>query len=123
MHVFVKSCNRNFCQYLLSCVRAVCMSSEIGVKIDYPIIVRRFQFLSLGAGGLPFSLSPAPESPIQLHLSNSGYLTYLMRAARNLPLDSRLKFSILLAVPSCCAFTMLHYIRLAECSGHDRARD
>ena len=64
MHVFVKSCNRNFCQYLLSCVRAVCMSSEIGVKIDYPIIVRRFQFFSLGAGGLPFSLSPAPESLI-----------------------------------------------------------
>ena len=105
------------------CVRAVCMSSEIGVKIDYPIIVRRFQFLSLGAGGLPFSLSPAPESPIQLQLFYNGYLTYLMLAARNLPVDSSLKFSILLAVPSCCAFTMLHYIRLAECSGHDRARD
>ena len=64
MHVLFKSCNRNFCQYLLSCVRAVCMSSEIGVKIDCPIIVRRFQFFSLGAGGLPFSLSPAPESLI-----------------------------------------------------------
>ena len=32
-----------------------------------------------------------------------------MFAARNLPLDSSLKFSILLAVPSCCTFTMLHY--------------
>ena len=32
-----------------------------------------------------------------------------MRAARNLPLDSSLKFGILLAVPSCCTFTMLHY--------------
>ena len=32
-----------------------------------------------------------------------------MLAARNLPLDSSLKFSILLAVPSCCTFTMLHY--------------
>ena len=38
-----------------------------------------------------------------------GTLTYLMLAARNLPLDSSLKFSILLAVPSCCTFTMLHY--------------
>ena len=32
-----------------------------------------------------------------------------MLVARNLPLDSSLKFSILLAVPSCCTFTMLHY--------------
>ena len=66
MHVFLKSCNRNFCQYLLSCVRAVCISSEIGVKIDYLInvIVSRFHFFSLGAGGLPFSLFPAPESLI-----------------------------------------------------------
>ena len=39
-------------------------SCEIGVKIDCPIIVRRFQFFSLGARGLPFSLSPAPESLI-----------------------------------------------------------
>ena len=75
-------------------------SCEIGVKIDCPIIVRRFQFFSLGAGGLPFSLFPAPGiSYIQLQLAYNGYLTYLMRAARNLPLDSSLKFGILLAVP------------------------
>ena len=41
--------------------------------------------------------SPCPESPIQLQLSYNGYLTYLMFAARNLPLDSSLKFSI------CCS--------------------
>ena len=86
------------------------MSSEIGVKIYCPIIVRRFQFFSLGTRGLPFSLSPAPGiSYIQLQLAYNGYLTCLMRAARNLPLDSSLKFGILLAVPSCCTFTMLHY--------------
>ena len=44
--------------------RGVHVYSEIGVKIYCPIIVRRFQFFSLGARGLPFSLSPAPESLI-----------------------------------------------------------
>ena len=50
-----------------ACVRAVCMSSEFEVKISgLPLSCFPFP-----AGSFPFSLPPAPQSPIQLQLALS----------------------------------------------------
>ena len=50
-----------------ACVRAVCMSSEIGVKI-YGRLLSLFPF---GLGRFSLFPSPAPQSPIQLQLALS----------------------------------------------------
>ena len=49
------------------CVRAVCMSSEIGVKIYGPAL----SLFPFGPGRFSLFPSPAPQSPIQLQLALS----------------------------------------------------
>ena len=59
-----------------ACVRAVCMSSEFGVKIYGPLL----SLFLFPAGGFPFSLPPAPQSPIQLQLALSVYaIEYILQ--------------------------------------------
>ena len=50
-----------------ACVRAVCMSSEIGVKI----YGRPLSLFPFRRGGFSLFPSPAPQSPIQLQLALS----------------------------------------------------
>ena len=56
-----------------ACVRVVCMSSEIGVKI----YGRPLSLFPFGRGRFFLFLSPAPQSPIQLQLALSDNIMSL----------------------------------------------
>ena len=81
--------------YFRACARCASLVRSGWKSITWLTLLSvAFIFSRLEREVFPF---PCPESLIQLQLSYNGYLTYLMFAARNLPLDSSLKFSI------CCS--------------------